>query len=168
MIQINLFIKEKQTRRLREQTYDYQRGKVGGRDKMGVWDWHVEIQYVTLNVMWHIEYQSFSCVQYFATLWTVAHQAPLSLGFSRQGYRSGLSFPSLMHACMLSLFSRVWLCATLWTAAHQTPPPTGFSRQEYWSGLPFPSPQKSLPLEKYWSHPQAWWPVQSLQSRAFC
>ena len=36
MIQINLFIKEKQTRRLREQTYDYQRGKVGGRDKMGV------------------------------------------------------------------------------------------------------------------------------------
>ena len=28
------------------------------------------------------------------TLWTVAHQAPLSMGFSRQGYWSGLPFPS--------------------------------------------------------------------------
>ena len=26
--------------------------------------------------------------------WTVAHQAPLSLGFSRQEYWSGLPFPS--------------------------------------------------------------------------
>ena len=29
-----------------------------------------------------------------ATPWTVAHQAPLSTGFSRQEYRSGLSLPS--------------------------------------------------------------------------
>ena len=29
-----------------------------------------------------------------ATPWTVAHQAPLSLGFSRQQYWSGLPFPS--------------------------------------------------------------------------
>ena len=29
-----------------------------------------------------------------ATLWTVAHQAPLSMGFSRQEYWRGLSFPS--------------------------------------------------------------------------
>ena len=28
------------------------------------------------------------------TPWTVAHQAPLSTGFSRQEYWSGLSFPS--------------------------------------------------------------------------
>ena len=28
-----------------------------------------------------------------ATPWTVAHQAPLSMGFSRQGYWSGLPFP---------------------------------------------------------------------------
>ena len=26
-------------------------------------------------------------------LWTIAHQAPLSLGFSRQGYWSGFPFP---------------------------------------------------------------------------
>ena len=35
----------------------------------------------------------FSRVQLFAALWTVAHQAPLSLGFSRQEYWSGLPFP---------------------------------------------------------------------------
>ena len=31
----------------------------------------------------------------FATLWTVAHQGPLSMGFSRQEYWSDLLFPSL-------------------------------------------------------------------------
>ena len=34
------------------------------------------------------------CVRLFATLWTVARQAPLSMGFSRQEYWSGLPFPS--------------------------------------------------------------------------
>jgi len=28
------------------------------------------------------------------TLWTVDHQAPLTMGFPRQEYRSGLPFPS--------------------------------------------------------------------------
>ena len=36
----------------------------------------------------------FSCVPLFAMLRTVSHQAPLSMGFSRQEYWSGLSFPS--------------------------------------------------------------------------
>ena len=35
----------------------------------------------------------FSHVQLFVTLWTVAHQAPLSMGFSRQEYWSGLPCP---------------------------------------------------------------------------
>ena len=39
--------------------------------------------------------QSLNCVQLFATPWTVAHQASLSVGFFRQEYRSGLLFPSL-------------------------------------------------------------------------
>ena len=30
----------------------------------------------------------------FVTLWTVARQAPLSMGFSRQEYWSGLPFPT--------------------------------------------------------------------------
>ena len=34
------------------------------------------------------------CVRLFATPWTVAWQAPLSMGFSRQAYWSGLPFPS--------------------------------------------------------------------------
>ena len=36
----------------------------------------------------------FSHVPLFATLWIVAHQAPLSLGFSKQEHWSGLSFPT--------------------------------------------------------------------------
>ena len=36
-----------------------------------------------------------SCVQLFVTLWTVAHQVPLSMEPSRQEYWSGLPFPSL-------------------------------------------------------------------------
>ena len=35
-----------------------------------------------------------SCVQLFATLWTVVCQAPPSMGFSRQEYWSGLRFSS--------------------------------------------------------------------------
>ena len=35
----------------------------------------------------------FSHVRLFVTAWTIVHQAPLSLGFSRQEYRSGLLYP---------------------------------------------------------------------------
>ena len=38
--------------------------------------------------------KSLSHVRLFATPWTVAYQAPLSLGFSRQECWSGLPFPS--------------------------------------------------------------------------
>ena len=38
--------------------------------------------------------KSLSCVPLFLTLWTVAYQAPPSMGFSRQEYRRGLPFPS--------------------------------------------------------------------------
>ena len=34
-----------------------------------------------------------SCIQLFATQWTVAHWAPLSMGFSRQEYWMGLQCP---------------------------------------------------------------------------
>ena len=39
----------------------------------------------------------FSRVQLCVTTYTAAHQAPPSLGFSRQEYWSGLPFPSPMH-----------------------------------------------------------------------
>ena len=37
--------------------------------------------------------QSLSRVHLFVTPWTVAHQAPLSMGLSQQEYWSGLPFP---------------------------------------------------------------------------
>ena len=39
--------------------------------------------------------KSFSRVRLFVTPWTIAYQAPPSMGFSRQEYWSGLPFPSL-------------------------------------------------------------------------
>ena len=39
--------------------------------------------------------QSLSHVQLFVTPWTVVHQSPLSMEFSRQEYWSGLPFPTL-------------------------------------------------------------------------
>ena len=41
--------------------------------------------------------KSLSRVRLVATPWTAAYQAPLSMGFSRQEYWSGVSLPSLMN-----------------------------------------------------------------------
>ena len=41
MIQMNLFTTQKQTHRLREQTYGYQAWRMRERDRLGVWKWHV-------------------------------------------------------------------------------------------------------------------------------
>ena len=41
-----------------------------------------------------VKVKSLSCVQLFATPWTVAYHTPLSMGFLRQEYWSGLPFPS--------------------------------------------------------------------------
>ena len=57
----------------------------------------------------------FNCVWLFTILWTIACQAPLSLGFSRQEYLDGLPFPppgdlpdpGLKLACLMSLHRQV-------------------------------------------------------------
>ena len=41
----------------------------------------------------HVCVKSLSRVPLFSTLWTAAYQAPLSVGFFRQEYWSGLPFP---------------------------------------------------------------------------
>ena len=41
-----------------------------------------------------VKVKSLGCVRPFSTPWTIAYQAPLSMGFSRQEYWSGLPFPS--------------------------------------------------------------------------
>ena len=54
---------------------------------------------------WKVKVKSLSRVQLFATPWTVAYQAPLTMGFSRQEYWSGLPLPSPSNAClMISIF----------------------------------------------------------------
>ena len=68
----------------------------------------------------------FSHVQHFATLWTIAHQVPLSIGFSRQEYWSGLLCPpseylpkprikpaSLMSPALADGFFIVSLCTAM-------------------------------------------------------
>ena len=41
----------------------------------------------------HAVLSCFNRVQLFEILWTIAHQAPLSMGFSRQEYWRGLTCP---------------------------------------------------------------------------
>ena len=48
---------------------------------------------VKVSIKWS-EVKLLSRVRLFATPWTVAYQDPLSMGFSRQEYWSGLPFPS--------------------------------------------------------------------------
>ena len=55
---------------------------------------HIFSEHLDLLIAMKVKVKSLSHVRLFATLWTVAHQAPLSMGFSRQEYWSGLPFPS--------------------------------------------------------------------------
>ena len=100
--------KEEQTHRYRDQVTGYQRGRgwqwvktvIGGKLycdewQLDWWRWSPGTTYrrqtKTLRVLCRA--QSLSRVQLFGTLGTVAHQAPLSMGFSRQEYWRGLPFP---------------------------------------------------------------------------
>ena len=55
---------------------------------------HKEVRNIAEKFYIVLEVKSLSHVQLFATPWTVAYQAPWSMGFSRQEYWSGLPFPS--------------------------------------------------------------------------
>ena len=48
---------------------------------------------------WKVKVKSLSCVQLLVTPWTAAHQAPPSMGFSRQEYWSGVPLSSPL--CLL-------------------------------------------------------------------
>ena len=102
---------------------------------------------IVSEVKWS-EVKSLNCVRLFATPWTVAYWAPLSMGFSRQEHWSGLPFPSpakTIEREKVKSLNCVRLLVTPWTAAHQALPSIGFSRQEYWSGVPL-----LLGIEKRW------------------
>ena len=65
----------------------------------------------------------FSCVQLSMTPWTMARRGPLSMGFSRQEYWSGLPFPSpgikyeVSEMSEVKSLSHVQLFVTPWTVA---------------------------------------------------
>ena len=72
--------------------------------EINIWN-KVDLQSIS-HVSWHVIWREsegmlllsrFSRVRLCATPLTAAHQAPPSLGFSRQEYWSGLPFPSPMH-----------------------------------------------------------------------
>ena len=110
--------------------------------------------------------QLLSRVRLFATPWATARQAPLSMGFSRQEYRSGLPFaspgdlpelgiepqsPALQVDSLLSNPPKKPMCVcashsvmsnsvTPRTVACQASLSMELSSQEYRSGLPFASP----------------------------
>ena len=83
----------------------------------------------------------FSTVRLCATPEMAAHQAPPSLGLSRQEHWSGLPFPSPMHESEREVAQS---CPTLSDPMDCSLPGSsihGFSRQEYWSGVPLPFPR---------------------------
>ena len=111
---------------------------------------HMLLVVVVLLLLSH-----FSHVRLCATPEKAAHQAPPSLGFSRQEYWSGLPFPSPMHGSE----KWKWSCSvvsglfvTPWTAAYQAPLSMGFARQEDWSGVPLPSPSQ----QTRWQETRIW------------
>ena len=61
---------------------------------------------------WKVKEKSLSRVRLFATPWTVAHQAPPSMGFSRQEYWSGVPSPSpkkyLTQVIIFTAFNVCW------------------------------------------------------------
>ena len=64
---MNLLTKQKQTHRHRKQTYGYQRGKVGGRDKLGVCDQQIQTTaYKTDNKV--PLYSTGTCIQYLVII----------------------------------------------------------------------------------------------------
>ena len=66
---------------------------------------------------WKVKVKSLSCVWLLATSWTEAHQAPLSMGFSRQQYWSGVPLPSpilysrclFLSICIYFVYTSVYL-----------------------------------------------------------
>ena len=83
--------------------------------------------------------------QLFVTPSIVAHQAPLSMEFSRQAYRSGLPFPAPGDLPGPGIepgspVSPALQADSLPAEPLGKPLSTGFSRQEYWSGWPRPPP----------------------------
>ena len=71
---------------------------------------------------WKVKVNSLSCVRLFATPWTSAYQAPLSMGFSRQEYWSGLSLLSPEWIPATATAKSLQSCPTLCDPIDGSPP----------------------------------------------
>ena len=58
--------------------------------------------YIKMFMVVAVVVKLFSCVLLFVTPWTVAYQAPPSMGFSKQEYWIGVPLPSLKNCYILS------------------------------------------------------------------
>ena len=71
---------------------------------------YLNIEY-NYNACLSLCYAVLSCLQLFVTPWTVAQQVPISMGFSKQEYWSGVPFPKalqsmfVINAIVIMIFS---------------------------------------------------------------
>ena len=101
----------------------------------------------------------FSRVRLRATPQTAAHQAPPSLGFSRQEHRSGLPFPSPTHESEEWKWSRSVMSNSLWPHGlqHARPPCPLLTPRVYSNACPLsqwchPVVSASPPTSRCWNH----------------
>ena len=71
---------------------------------------------------WKVKGKLLSHVRLVATPWTAAHQAPPSMGFSRQEYWSGVPLPSPMNSSRWSQTTAMWGPSVEWPWAPQVAP----------------------------------------------
>ena len=85
---------------------------------------------------WKLKVKSLCRARLLETPWTAAHQAPPSMGFSRQEYWSGLPLPS---PCLVAKYVQLF-CDPM---DYRRPGSSihGISQSSYWGGLPFPAPE---------------------------
>ena len=130
----------------------------------------------------------FSRVWLFLTPWTVAHQAPLSMGFPRREYWSGLTFPPpgdlpnsrmepespaladgfteslgkplVKMLCCAQSLSHVWVFATPWTVACQAFLSLGILHERILEWIVMPSSKGS-------SQPRDWTQVSHIADGFF-
>ena len=62
------------------------------------------------NYICIVKVKSLSRVRLFVTPWTVAYEAPPSMGFSRQEYWSGLPFPSPYTYVYICIHIHMYIC----------------------------------------------------------
>ena len=77
---------------------------------------------------WNVKGKSLSHVWLLATPWTTAYQAPLSKGFSRQEYRSGVPLPSPMAQASICYFSAPQCFCLYWVGGQYDQALTHHSR----------------------------------------